>query len=64
MIRVLALFVIFAMLGTLIQAETDRPNDGLPLVRADYPLCVTIQPPPIRAPRKDVFKPGVNGDFS
>lgn len=53
MIRAVAFGLWLALLGlavtclTLANAEHTRPNDGLPIVRSDYPLCVTVQPPPL-----------------
>jgi hypothetical protein len=59
-------FLIIAALAVVAYAASEHsiPNDGLPLVRADYPMCVTVQPPPIRAPKHDVFHPQANAELS
>ena len=53
MIRAGGLALWLALLGlaltciALLNREHARANDGLPIVRSDYPLCVTVTPPPL-----------------
>jgi hypothetical protein len=60
MIRLLLATLVAALFGVLSASEAAPQNDGLPLVRADFPVCVTVKPPPLRAPKRDVFKPQVS----
>lgn len=48
----------------LLSSEHQPPNNGLPLVKSDFPVCVTVAPGPIKPPRRDVFHPNVNGELS
>jgi hypothetical protein len=63
--RALAFLIVLAIfIAAVIASEHQVPNDGLPLVRADYPVCVTVPMPPLRPPKRDVFHPQANGDIS
>lgn len=43
-----AAIVIAFALAALAASEHAKPNDALPLVSADFPVCVTIRPPPLQ----------------
>lgn len=43
--------------------ETDPAFRGAAFVLGDYPLCVTVRPPPLQPPRKVVLHPG-NSELS
>lgn len=63
--RLTAFFIVVSVaIAAFVASEHKAPNDGLPLVRADYPLCVTVKPPPLRAQRRDVFHPQANVELS
>lgn len=47
MLSKFALALTWAALAIIASAEHRQANQGLPLVNADYPLCVTIKPPPL-----------------
>jgi hypothetical protein len=54
MIRAASFALWLALLGlalsciALLKTEHTRPNDGLPIVNSDFPICVTVKPPPLQ----------------
>ena len=42
-----AAITVLVAIAALSVSEHEAPNAGLPIVKADYPLCVTVKPPPL-----------------
>lgn len=58
MIRFVAFLLIVAFaIAAVVASEHRPPNADLPMVRADYPICVTVRPGPIRPPTRPVLNP-------
>lgn len=41
------LFAALLLVGVLILIKREDPAQALPLVKADYPVCITIHPAPL-----------------
>jgi hypothetical protein len=37
---------------TDLTGDVDPPSIDATIIRADYPMCVTVRPPPLRAPAR------------